>query len=191
MRDLSASHATPPFLENVLTLFGSVFRGVIVPHSAGALGAASRLWRYLGCMLAAAGMSAGGGAAHANESVSVATESAAAHPLWGSWAGSVPNTSCKETVRYQPDGTRQASSGTSQSQGTYSIASKPSLLGFYQLQDTLTQSKGQADCWGDAAPEVGQSSVVYVQFSPTHTQFIVCKEESLKACFGPFARQTP
>lgn len=173
-----------------MTLFGSVFRGVTFVHWASSLATASRPWRYAGCMLVAA-IAMGAGTANAVEPLAGEVESTTPHPLWGSWAGNATNTSCKETLRYQPDGTRQASSGTSQSQGTYNVTSKPSLLGFYQLQDTLTQSNGQADCWGDAAPEVGQSSVVYVQFSPKHTQFIVCKEASLKACFGPFTRQTP
>lgn len=188
MRGTSASHALP-LLENVLTLFGFVFPGVTFLHSLGRLARAGRPWPYAACVLAA--MAMGAGTAHATEPLPAAAESNAAHPLWGSWEASASTPACKESLHYQPDGTRQASSGTSQSQGTYRISAKPSLLGFYQLQDTLTQSNGQADCWGDAAPEIGDSRVVYVQFSPKHTQFIVCKEESLKACFGPFTRQTP
>ena len=64
----------------------------------------------------------------------------------------------------------------------------PSLLGFYRLSETVTQSNDKPDCAGDVHPAGGEPVTRFVQFSPKHDQFIVCKQEELKACYGPLKR---
>ncbi len=64
----------------------------------------------------------------------------------------------------------------------------PSLLGFYRVAETVIEANGKPDCSGDLHEVSGEPVTRFIQFSPKRDQFIVCKEESLKACFGPFKR---
>lgn len=100
----------------------------------------------------------------------------------------MPGKSCVETWQYRADGTRQLSSGDELSQARYEISAQPSLLGFYRLVETVTQASTKPDCAGDLHEATGESLTRYLQFSPRHEQLIVCREESLKACFGPIKR---
>ncbi|MEO7401277.1 MAG: hypothetical protein ABIV07_11020, partial [Polaromonas sp.] len=109
----------------------------------------------------------------------------ALHPLTGNWAWTLPGKQCSETLRYRADGTRSGSSGEEVTQGRYEISAMPSLLGFYRLAETVTQSNDKPDCAGDVHPANGEPVTRFIQFSPRRDQFIVCKEEELKACFGP------
>ncbi|WP_309683363.1 hypothetical protein [Polaromonas sp.] len=93
-----------------------------------------------------------------------------------------------ETWQYRANGSRQLSSGDELTQAGYEISAKPSLLGFYRLVETVTQSSGKPDCAGDLHEAPGDSVTRYIQFSPRQDQLIVCREESLKACFGPLKR---
>ena len=119
---------------------------------------------------------------------SSADSSSAVPPLVGGWAWSLPGKSCSESLTYRADGTRSASSGQEQTQSHYEISAMPSLLGFYRLSETVTQSNDKLDCAGDVNPASGEPVTRFVQFSPKHDQFIVCKEEELKACYGPLKR---
>lgn len=119
---------------------------------------------------------------------SSADSSSAVHPLVGRWAWVLPGKSCGESLAYRADGTRSASSGQEQTQSRYEISAMPSLLGFYRLSETVTQSNDKPDCAGDLHPSTGEPVTRFVQFSPKHDQFIVCKEEELKACYGPLKR---
>ena len=120
------------------------------------------------------------------------TNSAARHTIEGRWSWSLPGKSCIETWRYEADGKRSSQSGEEVLQGRYEISKIPSLLGFYQITQTITQSNGKPDCAGDrhAAPSEGSDSAskLYLQLSPKRDQLIACKGESLEACFGPLRR---
>lgn len=110
------------------------------------------------------------------------------HALVGIWRWTLPGKACTETLQYRADGTRQHSSGTEASSGDYSLPPVPSLLGFYKLAETTRTSNGQADCAGDVHAVSEEPGVVYLQLSPKKDQLIVCKTESLKACYGPLRR---
>lgn len=112
------------------------------------------------------------------------------HPLVASWSWSLPGKSCTESLQYRPGGTRQGSSGGQTSLARYEVSPLPGLTGFYRLTETVTESNGQADCAGDPPGAIGEPVTRFIQFSPRHDQLIVCREESLKACFGPL-RRTP
>ncbi|MGV8805710.1 MAG: hypothetical protein ACWA6Y_12195 [Polaromonas sp.] len=127
-------------------------------------------------------------AASASAAASGAAAAPAVHPLVGRWAWVLPGKSCGESLTYRTDGTRSASSGQEQTQSRYEISAMPSLLGFYRLSETVTQSNNQPDCAGDVHPATDEPVMRFVQFSPRHDQFIVCKEEELKACYGPLKR---
>jgi hypothetical protein len=115
------------------------------------------------------------------------------HPLAGRWTWTLPDKSCTETLVYSAgnngtNGTRQGSSGEEVTQSRYDVSAMPSLLGFYRLTETVTQSNGKTDCSGDLHEATGKPVTRFVQFSPKKDLLIVCKEESLQACFGPLKR---
>ncbi len=112
----------------------------------------------------------------------------ALHPLTGSWSWTLPGKSCTERLDYRANGTRLGSSGEERTQSRYDITAIPSLLGFYRLSETVTDSNGQRDCAGDLHAAPGEPVTRFIQFSPKKDQLIVCREESLKACFGPLKR---
>ena len=113
----------------------------------------------------------------------------ATHPLTGSWTWTLPGKQCRETLKYGADGMRSGSSGEEVSKARYEVSAMPSLLGFYRLEETTTESNGKRDCAGDLHDTSAGPVIRFIQFSPKRDQFIVCKEESLKACFGPLKRQ--
>ena len=113
----------------------------------------------------------------------------AQHPLTGNWVWTLPGKQCSETLKYRADGTRTGTSGEEITQSRYEISPMPSLLGFYRLDETVTEANGKRDCAGDLHEASGEPVTRFIQFSPKRDQFIVCREESLKACFGPLKRQ--
>ena len=110
------------------------------------------------------------------------------HPLTASWSWTLPDKPCTEQLHYRADGTRLSSSGEETTQSRYEVAAIPSLLGFYRLSETVTDSNGKRDCSGDLHTAPGEPITRFIQFSPRKDQLIVCREESLKACFGPLKR---
>ena len=112
----------------------------------------------------------------------------AQHPLVGTWSWTLPGKQCAETWQYRADGTRLGTSGEEVTQGDYEIPSKPSLLGFYQVVETVTNANGKRDCSGDLHEASSEPVTRFIQFSPKLDQLIVCKAESLQACFGPLKR---
>ena len=110
------------------------------------------------------------------------------HPLTASWSWTLPGKPCTEQLHYRADGTRLGSSGEETTQSRYEVAAIPSLLGFYRLTETVTDSNGQRDCSGDLHETSGEPMTRFIQFSPKKDQLIVCREESLEACFGPLKR---
>jgi hypothetical protein len=114
--------------------------------------------------------------------------SPAQHPILGSWSWTLPGKKCRETLSYRADGTSTGSSGEEATQSRYETTAIPSLLGFYGVAETATVANGKRDCSGDLHEVSGEPVIRFIQFSPRHDQLIVCKAESLKACFGPLKR---
>ena len=112
----------------------------------------------------------------------------APHPLIGSWSWTLPGKSCTEQLHYRANGTRQGSSGEEKTKSSYEVTALPSLLAFYRLSETVTDSNGKRDCSGDLHNATGEPVIRFIQFSPKKDQLIICREETLKACFGPLKR---
>ena len=112
----------------------------------------------------------------------------APHPLTGSWSWTLPGKSCTEQLHYRANGTRQGSSGEEKTKSSYEVTALPSLLAFYRLSETVTDSNGKRDCSGDLHNATGEPVIRFIQFSPKKDQLIICREETLKACFGPLKR---
>lgn len=112
----------------------------------------------------------------------------AQHPLVGSWSWKLPGKACTESYEYRANGSRAGSSGEEVVQGTYEITPLPSLLGFHRLVETVTTSNDKRDCSGDLHEASSPPVTRFIQFNPKRDQFIICKAESLQACFGPLKR---
>ena len=116
------------------------------------------------------------------------TQARAAHPLTGKWTWTLPGKACTETVHFRADGKRVGTSGEEVIESEFQVTPMPSLLGFYRLNETLTLANGKRDCAGDLHVAGDESTTRFMQFSPKKDQLIVCKTESLQACYGPLRR---
>lgn len=119
-----------------------------------------------------------------------AVAQATSHPLLGNWSWTLSKNSCAETLQYGADEIRKSTSGEEVTQSRYSVSPKPSLLGFYRVTETVIQANAKKDCSGDLHEVSGEPVTRFIQFSPDLKKMLVCREASLKACFGPLQRQT-
>ena len=100
----------------------------------------------------------------------------------------MPGKQCTESLHYRASGTSTGASGAEETQSRYEVSPMPSLLGFYQIAETVTESNGKPDCAGDVHEVTGEPVIRFIQLSPKRDLLIVCKAESLKECFGPLKR---
>jgi hypothetical protein len=128
------------------------------------------------------------GSAHSIAADPASAPAVGVHPITGKWIWKLHSNACTETLEFRGDGSRFGTSGDEVTEGQYQITPKPSLLGFYRLTETLTVANGKRDCSGDLHAVGEESMTRYVQFSPKHDLLIVCKSESLQACYGPLRR---
>jgi hypothetical protein len=109
------------------------------------------------------------------------------HPIIGRWTITLPDGTCSETYTFRPDGTTLVTSGEEIAETVFEISAKPTSSGFYKLTDKLVKDNGKKDCSG-AVTEIGQTATNYVQFHASGNIFIMCADESLNRCIGPFKR---
>ena len=112
------------------------------------------------------------------------------HPIVGTWKITLPlpDGSCDEIYRIRPDGTTFVTSAEEISESEYEISDEPSEKGFYKLVDTITKDNGKKDCLGEIM-QVGNVATNYILFHQSGDVFLMCKEERLASCIGPFVRQ--
>jgi hypothetical protein len=111
----------------------------------------------------------------------------AAHPILGIWKLSLPDLGCSETYRFRADGTTLVTSAEEVSESVYRIPDKPSAKGFYRLEDRIIKDNGKKDCSG-AIMKVGTSATNFIRFHPSGALFLMCADESMNTCIGPFER---
>lgn len=109
------------------------------------------------------------------------------HPIVGTWRFTLPDGSCAETYRIRADGTSLVTSGEEVAETVYEVTPRPSRNGFYTWTDTIVKDNGKKDCAGQIT-DVGRKSTNYIRFDASGDRFIVCRAESLEACFGPMRR---
>ena len=109
------------------------------------------------------------------------------HPILGIWKLSLPDLRCSEVYRFRGDGTTLVTSAEEVSESEYSIPDKPSAKGFYKLEDRIVKDNGKKDCAG-AIMKVGTRATNFVRFHPSGELFLMCSDESMEACIGPFER---
>jgi len=112
---------------------------------------------------------------------------AASHPILGIWKLTLPTLGCSETYRFRGDGTTLVTSAEEVSESEYRIPDKPSAKGFYKLEDRIVKDNGKKDCSG-AIMKVGTQAINFVRFHPSGGLFLMCTDESMEACIGPFER---
>ncbi|WP_040787620.1 hypothetical protein [Massilia niastensis] len=112
---------------------------------------------------------------------------AADHPILGIWRLSLPELGCSETYRFRGDGTTLVTSAEEVSESEFNIPDKPSAKGFYRLDDRITKDNGKKDCSG-MIMKVGTRATNFIRFHPSGALFLMCQDESMEACIGPFER---
>ncbi|MCC2970308.1 hypothetical protein [Massilia sp. IC2-476] len=109
------------------------------------------------------------------------------HPILGIWKLSLPDLGCSETYRFRADGTTLVTSAEEVSESEYDIPAKPSTKGFYRLDDRIVKDNGKKDCAG-AVMKPGTRATNYIRFHPSKALFLMCADESMQTCIGPFER---
>ena len=111
----------------------------------------------------------------------------AGHPLIGTWKITLPDGSCSEIYIVRRNGTSLVTSAEEVAESEFTVSDEPSERGFYKWVDTVAWDNGRKDCAGEVT-EVGHVATNYVLFSPMKTQFLMCEQEDLASCIGPFVR---
>jgi hypothetical protein len=119
--------------------------------------------------------------------LAAASSPSASHPLLGIWVLSIPQLGCSETYHFRGDGTTLVKSAEEVSESEFTVAEKPSVKGFYKLEDHVVKDNGKQDCSGEVM-QIGTSATNYLRFHPSGARFVMCRDESMEACIGPFER---
>jgi hypothetical protein len=109
------------------------------------------------------------------------------HPILGIWKLSLPDLGCSETYRFRADGTTLVTSAEEVSESVYRIPAKPSAKGFYRLEDRIIKDNGKKDCSG-VIMKPGTTATNFIRFHPSGALFLMCADESMNTCIGPFER---
>jgi hypothetical protein len=109
------------------------------------------------------------------------------HPLLGIWKLTLPEIGCSETYRFRGDGTSLVTSAQEISESEFRIPAQPSEKGFYKLEDRIVKDNGKKDCVGQIT-KVGTRATNFLRFHPSGALFLMCADETMDACIGPFER---
>lgn len=109
------------------------------------------------------------------------------HPILGKWKFDLPQQNCFEIYDFLPNGTRLYASAEEAGESAYEISPEPGPSGFYSIKDTIIKNNGKLDCSGGTTP-VGHEVTLFIRFHPSGQKLIMCQEESMQSCFGPFIR---
>jgi hypothetical protein len=109
------------------------------------------------------------------------------HPILGIWQLRVPDAACTETYRFRGDGTSLVTSRQEVSESEYHVPAQPDAKGFYALDDRVVKNNGKEDCSGETG-KVGAAVRNYLRFHPSGDMFLMCFQETMGSCIGPFRR---
>jgi hypothetical protein len=112
----------------------------------------------------------------------------ASHPLLGTWRLDLPDVGCFEIYSLRANGTKRATSRLEIGESIFSLSAYPNRNGFYKWVDKIVRSNGKPDCMGEVS-EVGHVATTYILLHPDGDQFLLCFEQNLNTCIGPFVRQ--
>jgi len=111
----------------------------------------------------------------------------ASHPILGIWRLALPELHCIETYRFRGDGTTLVTSKEEISESEFRIPDQPNAKGFYKLEDRVVKDNGKKDCSGEIM-KVGTRAINFLRFHPSGALFLMCSDETMEACIGPFER---
>jgi hypothetical protein len=109
------------------------------------------------------------------------------HPLLGIWTLAIPDLNCSETYHFRGDGTTLVTSANEVSESEYVVAEQPSAKGFYKFEDRIVKDNGKQDCAGEVM-KPGTRATNFIRFHPSGARFVMCRDETMKTCIGPFER---
>ena len=109
------------------------------------------------------------------------------HPLVGAWRIDVPGTACHEVYDIHADGSMSVTSGEQMGESEFEIDLQPSPRGFYRWVDKIVRDNGKPDCMGEVM-SVGHVAVNFIIVHRSGREFLMCGDESLDSCIGPFKR---
>ena len=110
------------------------------------------------------------------------------HPLVGSWRIDLREAQCHEIYNVMPDGRALVTSWEAESESVFQIDSAPSDKGFYKWIDKIVKDNSKPDCMGYVM-EIGHVATNYIIFHKSGRQFLMCQEEKIESCIGPFVKQ--
>ncbi len=109
------------------------------------------------------------------------------HPFVGHWRADFPQLACFEEYQVRRDGTRSVTSGKEEALAEFAISLAPSSKGFYKWTDKFVKSNGKPDCTGTIT-KIGHVAVGFLLIQPDGDRFMLCSEEDIKSCIGPYVR---
>lgn len=109
------------------------------------------------------------------------------HPLIGEWKLTLPGGACEEIYRIRQDGTTRVSSFEEEAESVFRISDHFSPKGYFRWDDKVVKSNGKKDCSGEGTP-VGHEATNYIFLDPSWKMFLLCSEETLSHCIGPFIK---
>lgn len=110
------------------------------------------------------------------------------HPVLGAWQWTDSRNHCTEVYDFRADGTVPVVSGDERTDNAYTISDTPDANGFFTLTLFTVKDHGGKDCGDDETDNTSMENVVYLLFEPKLTEFIICSEPRVEACFGPLRR---
>ena len=79
-------------------------------------------------------------------------------------------------------------SGAQTAESEFEIDLVPSANGFYRWVDKIVKDNGKPDCMGGIM-QVGHVVTNYIIIDRSGKGFLLCEQERLDTCVGPFRRQ--
>lgn len=111
---------------------------------------------------------------------SCAVEKKATELIYGEWT--IDYKGCKESYKFNRDGTRLATSYKEISNGRFSVSSVNEKNKVIKLIDEVTESNLKPSCHGNPTP-VGSKIDVFAGFSLDYKQMVICGDEALSDCY--------
>jgi len=106
----------------------------------------------------------------------------------GKWIWTRPDTKCVETQEYRADGTLSVVSGEEKTTNTYVLAPEATANGFHKLTVKTVKDSGGKDCFDSDKDGTGITVTHYVMIHPKGNKLMLCHEDSVDHCIGPYQR---
>lgn len=111
--------------------------------------------------------------------------------LLGTWTWTTEH-NCAETYTFREDDTLEVKSGDEITKNSYLIAAKASgNFERYRMDMKVLEDSGGRDCDNDTKSSVGETDIVFVQFSKSRDMVFMCQNPVSTFCYGPLRKAAP